>query len=81
VADAPWDDKQLLAQVGRKPERHNPSSIATLRIALARQLLEFTSLSLSRGQSVWLIFGINIYFCYTSLRAGMIGCCMPSLVK
>jgi hypothetical protein len=38
----PRSRRKTFARAGRRvrPERHNPSSIATLRIAIARQLLE-----------------------------------------
>jgi hypothetical protein len=66
--------------VGRRirPERHNPHSIATLRIAIARQLLEaVASLSLLRSQRDQLIFSIHVYFRDAGLWAGMVGRCVP----
>ena len=61
-----------------RPERHNPRSIATLRIAIARQLLgqlphcPFCGASGSR-----LIFSIHVYFRDAGLWAGMVGRCVP----
>ena len=76
--------RQTSTREGRRirPERHNPSSIATLRIAIAHQLLwAVASLSLLRSHGDRLVFSVHIHFRDAGLWAGMVGRCVPHIFE
>ena len=80
----PRSCRRTSARAGRRirPERHNPHSIATLRIVIARQLARaVASLSLLRSQREQLIFSIHVYIHHAGLWTGMVGRGVPCTLE
>ena len=79
----PPSHRRTSARVGRRvrPERHNPNSIATLRMENcplpARATLSLSVLWFAFG----LILGVNIRVDHTGGRAGMVWRCPPGVVQ
>ena len=64
-----------------RPERHNPHSIATLRIIIARHLLAQLPHCPFCGSRSGLILGVNIGVNHAGCRAGMVRRCPPGVVQ
>ena len=80
---APPNRHKASARAARRvrPERHNPHSIATLRIILARHLARATaSLSLLRI-ALRIIFGVHVRLDYAGCRTRMVGGGSPQSVQ